>query len=182
MSGGITGVHTADTNGHVSIINCYSRGDITGQHNGGVCGSNTGSSGGTVILTNVYASGKIDHDNAGGLIGRISDDANEVSITMSVYNGDTGDMIGAGSNNVHKNKKNSGDLGDISGTVYCYNHVNIQCWDTHTVWQALGDDFPTLQGMPTAPFCHTNSSTIHITRCKGNKDVHTSIDRLCKQQ
>ena len=147
-SGGIMGGATSHTNGHVSIINCYSRGDISGSNNaGGICGANTGWSGGTVILTNVYASGKIDHKDAGGLIGSIAYDVAEVNITMSVYDGDRGDMIGERSDDARK-QKNSGYLGDITGTVYCYSHngggeiKQQECWNNETIWQAVEGDFP----------------------------------------
>ena len=154
-SGGITGADPGRENGHVSIINCYSRGDITGSTNaGGICGRKTGLAGGTVILTNVYASGKIDRNDAGGLIGNIAASANEINITMSVYNGDTGDMIG-GTRDAHNKEKNSGDLGDITGTVYCYTDddsdgkdrtptQNQYCWNNETIWKAVKDDFPIL--------------------------------------
>ena len=172
QSGGITGVHTARDGGHVFIINCYSRGNITGSGNaGGICGRNTGWKGDTVILTNVYASGTIvDQNNAGGLIGGIDNNANEINITMSVYNGDTGGMIGAGSNNAHNKENNSGDLGNITGTVYCYNddygdgkHKEY-CWDTQTIWQAVKDHFPILIERAAAitptvnPISHPTSS------------------------
>ena len=170
-SGGITGATTARDGGHVSIINCYSRGDITGPNNaGGICGRFTGYNGGTVILTNVYASGTIIGTNAGGLIGHIFNNANEINITMSVYNGDTGDMIGGGSNDAHNTEKNSGDLGDITGTVYCYNDDNTQCWDTDTVWQVVEEeDFPTLQDMPTPLPSATPSPTPSTSTSTGTK-------------
>ena len=164
-SGGITGTEPAHTNGHVSITNCYSRGAITGsQYAGGICGFNAGWIGGTVILANVYASGKIDHEDAGGLIGRISDDAKQINITMSVYNGDTGHMVG-GSNDAHYEEKISGDLEDITGTVYCYtgNDDNNQCWDSDTVWQAVEDDFPILQDTPIPLPSVTPTPTPSIT-------------------
>ena len=149
-SGGITGGLTADPNGHVSIINCYSRGNITGaDYAGGICGANTGANSGTVILTNVYASGKIKHEDAGGLIGSVFVSANEINITMSVYNGDTGDMVGKNEGKEQTtNEKNSGELEDITGTVYCYDHnggidnTQKECWNNETIWQAVEKDFP----------------------------------------
>ena len=142
-SGGIIGAHAARRNGHVSITNCYSRGHITGSdHAGGICGAWTGSqssgeNGGTVVLTNVYASGDVIHDDAGGLIGEIDNAAENVTITMSVYNGSKGDMIG-GLKNADTDEQNSGNLTDIIGSVYCYEtdeqHTK-ECWDNETVWQ-----------------------------------------------
>ena len=149
--GGITGGLTADTNGHVSIMNCYSRGDITGSSfTGGICGRNAGQNGGIVTLTNVYASGTIADNIAGGLIGSIHSDVNQINITMSVYNGDTGDMIRTGSNAAHRIDKNSGELRDITGTVYCYTgdhsggneSTQKECWDSETIWEAVDGDFP----------------------------------------
>ena len=147
-SGGITGTSTAADNGHVSITNCYSRGKITGRfHAGGICGRHTG---GNVILTNVYASGQIVDPDAAGLIGDIEETAAEIIIISSVYNGDTDKMIG-GIESAHIEEKNSGDLRNITGTVYCYkNGKQEECWDTKTIWQAVDDDFPILQGMPNA--------------------------------
>ena len=147
-SGGITGRDTARVHGYVSITNCYSRGHITGsQYAGGICGSRTGSVGGTVILANVYASGNIQHQDACGLIGQIDGDAHQISITMSVYDGDSGDMVGDENSVDFINDKNSGKLTDILGTVYCYiDQDNKGCWDYETTWRAVEDDFPVLQG------------------------------------
>ena len=172
-SGGITGGRLAVFNGHglVSITNCYSRGSITGSpHAGGICGDNTGFGGGIVLLTNVYASGRIMHADAGGLIGSIYSDAKLVSITMSVYDDTNGDMIGRNDagNGVLTEKKNSGDLQDIVGTVYCYNddHGEEDCWNTETIWQAVNDSFPVFRtSLPTATQCPspTPSTTAGIT-------------------
>ena len=152
-SGGITGANTGRLNGHVSITNCYSHGNITGSdHAGGICGLNTGlSSDGAVILTNVYASGDINCSDAGGLIGSIHNSARRINITMSVYSGYTGNMIGlndAADKSLTK-ERNSAHLGEIIGTVYCYNGHRQECWDNKTIWQAIDEDFPILQNMPT---------------------------------
>ena len=180
-SGGITGGATADDNGHVDIRNCYSRGNVTGSNNaGGICGSWTGEDGGTVILTNVYASGQIIQSNAGALIGHIHSNANQISIIMSVYNGDTGDMIGG--NDADIKEKNSGNLSDITGTVYCYDGDDYddnadegdeECWDTETIWQAVNGDFPiflekavvqvTPSGTPSSPPTSSTSPTSGTT-------------------
>ena len=148
-SGGITGGQTAHGNGHVSITNCYSRGRITGSfYSGGICGISTGINSGTVILTNVYASGEIARTDAGGLIGHISEGA-KISITMSVCNG--GKMIG--SSGAVTLKKNSGDLKDITGSVYCYSNGGgaEECWDTKRIWQAVDNNFPLLMVPPLFP-------------------------------
>ena len=158
-SGGIIGGHAANINGHVSITDCYSCGNITGSSfAGGICGSNTGWNGGTVLLTNVYASGQIMHDDAGALIGHIPSNANKISVIMSVYDGRTGDMIGkndAAGKITEKN--NSGDLGDIIGTVYCHNN-DEDCWNTDTVWHVVENKFPILQELSAPPSTPTVSS------------------------
>ena len=153
-SGGIVGRWTARPNGYVSITNCYSRGHITGSdHAGGVCGADTPhptATGGIVILMNVYASGNITHKEAGGLIGEIDDEVKQVNIIMSVYNGDTGSMIG-GSKDADSKQRNSGRLSDIIGTVYCYkDQDNKECWNTETVWQPVENDFPSLLAVSAA--------------------------------
>ena len=106
-----------------------------------------------MILTNVYASGQIVHDDAGGLIGSIYVHAKQVNITMSVYNGRKGGMIGTNDTSekgVLTKKHNSRDLKDIVGTVYCYN--NGDCWDTDTVWQVVAYNFPILKSLlPVIP-------------------------------
>ena len=149
-SGGIGGSDAAMRNGSVSVMNCHSRGNITGcNHAGGIFGRKTGSYGGTVRLINAYASGQITHQDAGGLIGHIHQDARKVTVTMSVYNGKTGDMVG--DNDAKTNSlmaKNSGDLENITGTVYCCDDDNT-CWDTKTVWQVVDDDFPILRPAPS---------------------------------
>ena len=151
-SGGITGSVTAERNGYTSITNCYSRGTITGSDSaGGICESDTGRNNGTVTLTNVYSSGVIQHNDAGGLIGEIESDANRISVIMSVYNGKTGVMVG-GDKNPDNDEKNSANLNDIRGTIYCYNVDQPdakKCWDNQTIWQRVKDDFPMLRDIPT---------------------------------
>ena len=154
-SGGIIGGNAGWNGGHVSINDCYSRGNITGQDNaGGISGKWTATDQGTVTLTNVYASGHIAHANAGGLIGHLADatgGATEVNISMSVYNGKTGSMIGhtQGDGAILTKKKVSGNLADIIGTIYCYEGDPQECWDTEATWKAVDDDFPVLLDMPT---------------------------------
>lgn len=166
-SGGITGAFTAHIRGHVSITNCFSREDITGSgHAGGICGYRTGSAPGghghvgTVMLTNVYASGNITDDDAGGLIGEIDTEAKNISITMSVYNGNTGDIIG-GDKGATSPEKNSGNLHDITGSVYCYDGdrpESKECWDDEKIWQIVGSDFPILQGVPFSHYLTPSTS------------------------
>ena len=147
-SGGITGTRTAWGGGIVSILNCYSRGDMTGSTAaGGICGRVTGGCGGTVILTNVYASGSIKDKDAGGLIGSIENDAKEIRITMSVFHGATGSIVG-GNVAADTNRKNSGNLTDIISTVYCCGKSHDECWDTETTWQAVDCDFPVFLMIP----------------------------------
>lgn len=171
-SGGITGSSTAHTNGHVTIANCYSRGDITGaDHGGGICGSKTGGTelessgdGSILILTNVYASGDIKDEHAGGLIGEVDSAAKEIKITMSVYNDSAGPMIDAGPA-AKTSEKNSGDLNDIVGSVYCYyqdQQETSECWENKTIWQAVKDGFPLLQDMPI-PLSLSRSASVPPT-------------------
>ena len=156
-SGGIIASATASSGGHVSVTNCYSRGDVNGWQAGGICGDRSAMLGGTVSLTNVYASGMITDIGARGLIGNIDGGATKISVTMSVYNGATGQMIG-NNRDADIKENNSGDLRSITGTVYCYEEEQQEeCWNTETVWQAVDDNFPILQGMPT-PFPSTSSA------------------------
>ena len=152
-SGGITGRYTSWDNGDVSIIDSYSSGNITGtQGTGGICGDESCGFSGKISLTNVYASGDIIAADAGGLIGYIDAAAREVKIRFSVYNGRTGDIIGdnAADDEDITEEKTSGDLEDIRGTVYCYskNESEKECWDTHTTWQVVENDFPVLVNVP----------------------------------
>ena len=152
-SGGISGGNAARGKCHVFITNSYSRGNMTGPSSGGICGYYTGGLGGTVVLTKVYASGQIIHPDAGGLIGHISPNAKEINITMSVFNGETGNMIGHdGAEELTFKEKNSANLSDIMGTIYCYNDGKEQkeCWDTESIWQQIDDGFPMLRDMPTS--------------------------------
>ena len=147
-SGGITGRRTGAESGIVRITDSYSRGDITAENfAGGICGSHTGDDGGTVTVTNVYSSGKIDHKDAGGIIGEIYEDAKEVNITMSVYN--DGPIVGRNNADTSSftRKKNSGNLTDITGKVYCYNG---ECWNSESIWQLVENDVPILRSPPTS--------------------------------
>ena len=79
----------------------------------------------------------------GGLISEIHDDAEQISISMSVHNGETGVIIGPDeSTGSDTEEKNSGNLDDIIGVVYCYNKTKGECWSNQTIWQAVEDDFP----------------------------------------
>ena len=117
-----------------------------------------------MILTNVYASGKIDHDDAGGLIGQVDDNAKAISVNKSVYNGETGEIVG-GTRDADTDEKNSGNLPNIIGSVYCYEDKhNIECWNNETIWRAVENDFPVLQGMlslvPSASRSPTPSASL----------------------
>ena len=151
--GGITGSHAAINDGHLSITNSYSRGDITGSdvsYAGGICGAMTGEDSGTVVFTNVYASGRILGENAGGLIGIVSL-YGRITITMCVYNGNSGNMMGSSDPGPFVTiEKTSGDLADITGTIYCYEDGE-ECWDSETVWVPIRDELPRLQNMPNSP-------------------------------
>ena len=167
-SGGITGSETASYDGIVHITNSYSRGEITGAgHAGGVCGKSTGEDDGVVIITNVYTSGSISHADAGGIIGHIDSDAKEINITMSVYNDEpiVGDnTTGYG---VLTITKNSGDLSEINGIIYCYE--NDECWDDETIWEAVPDALPILQFQQLPPSeilpCCTRDSENYLVDC-----------------
>ena len=141
-AGGITGSQTAHFHADVFVTDCYSRGEIRGTNGGGICGSDVGTSGGSVTLTNTYATGEIVSPSGGGLIGLIHSAAKEINIIMSVYNaGQDGNdpMIGTNNAQDKTNKdKNSGDLGKITGKLYCYSIDN--CWDD-AIWQAT-KEFP----------------------------------------
>ena len=176
-SGGITGASTASNRGLVSIVNCYSRGNITRPDNaGGICGARTGWSHGIVLLTNVYASGQIMHDDAGGLIGHIHELAKQVNVTMSVYDGSKGGMVGDSTEGANKTieEKNSGDLNDIIGSVYCYGDDG-NCWDTETVWQPVEDGLPILLS-PSLP-SPLPSSSPNETQTSTTTSSHTTEAR-----
>ena len=91
----------------------------------------------------MYASGHITNADAGGLIGK--PDSN---IKVSVYNGNTCGMVG-GNGEVNSIEQNSSSVSDILGTVYCFDGQpgNKECWDNKTIWQAVKDYFPILQGL-----------------------------------
>ena len=153
-SGGITGPSTGSSNGIVYITNSYSRGDITGELNaGGICGRWTGGTfgnagQGTVIIRNVYASAQIDDSNAGGIIGSVSPGAKEINITMSVYNGTSGPLVGESENpDMLTVDRNSNDLNDVKDQVYCYDQR--ECWDSTTIWKPIANGFPILRPPPT---------------------------------
>ena len=174
MSGGICASHTALYNGTVSISRCYSLGTIIGSESGGLLGRSTaqndgfvavsdsysqgkiipsaltGTGGiighmtgygrGTVVITNVYSSG------AGAIIGRIFAGAAKISVTMSVYNGDSIVGVDTGDDD-RTDENNSNDLRDINGTVFCTNAFEERkCWDNVTVWQTVPNAFPILRG------------------------------------
>ena len=117
--GGIVGNAAGISDGTVHITNLYSRGDITSLNAGGIAGALLGTQGGTVFITNVYVSGENTGDSAGGIISQIFSDAKEVSITMSVYNGEPSVGRNQAAKGVFSNEKNSGNLDEIDGTVYC---------------------------------------------------------------
>jgi len=54
--------------GEVSIINCYSLGNIAGDHAGGISGGYSGA-GGSIIVTNCYTTGAVTGADAGGILG-----------------------------------------------------------------------------------------------------------------
>ena len=148
-SGGIAG-NSAGRSGLLVITNSYSRGDITGRASiqgkpGGICGMAAGTFDGTVIITNVYASGVHVQSDAGGIIGSIADDAKEINITMSVHNG--GPIVGENESpdSILTERKNSGDINDIIGQIYCFE----KCWDSETIWQSVNEGFPILRSPPT---------------------------------
>ena len=154
-SGGIIGNLAAMSGGFVQITNSYSRGDISGAHGaGGICANSIGFQGGRVIIQNVYASGKIVHEDASGIISRLSN-ADEVSITMSVHNGDP--IVGNTGGVTVTKERNSGDLSKINGVVYCYEH---ECWDEETIWIAVPNDLPVLrfQMSPLSPSATPSSA------------------------
>ena len=164
-SGGITGNVPSRDHGHVSIINCYSRGDITGaDHAGGICGERTGENGGTVILTNLYASGAIKRYNAGGLIGRIRNDIGGIIITMCVFDGDTGTIIGVNdADDTFVTNRNLGNLAEITGATFCYAISDTdeeECWDTTTVWRVVEHGLPVLLSLSSPSPSMTPTPTL----------------------
>ena len=180
--GGITGRLSASQDGNVYITNCYSRGNIAGSdHAGGICGAETGAphpahdDGGTVILANVYASGNIMPQDAGGLVGEIANEAKQIRIIMSVYDGNSGDMIGD-ENDVNVTKENnSGNLTGIIGAVYCYeDQDNNGCWDNETIWKVVENDFPVLQSMPSLAPSATPSPTPSTSPTSSNTGTSTN--------
>lgn len=193
ISSDLSGARTATDMGHVTISNCYSRGNITSNQAGGICGIMTGSGSGTVTLTNLYEIGQIIHQGAAGLIGGISGalhEPKEVNITMSVYNGDADMIAFNGAEEKTIQEKNSGDLRGIIGTVYCYSdnegshaQEEEECWDNETIWQAVDGDFPILQDMPkrspsasaypTSPTPKTHTSTPTPTSTITNTETKT---------
>ena len=142
-TGGITGHATGASGGIVHITDSYSRGNISGAGSGGICGFQTGQWHGTVIITNVYASGHLIGWVRGGIIGSIAQSATEISIAMSVYNDlHDGSLVGENySPETFTEDKNSGDLKDITGKVYCFGN---DCWNSVDIWHTIANDFPVL--------------------------------------
>ena len=159
-SGGITGRLTGNGNGIVHITNSYSHGRITGCCKaGGICGQQAE---GTVIITNVYASGDIANDDASGIIGSIDQNAKEINVTLSVYN--DGPIVRANDKPENfRNEKNSGNLSNIIGQVYCYNADLEECWNSESIWRPIADDFPVLRPPPTPSPSPTPSVTPSAT-------------------
>ena len=146
-SGGLCGAWASENSGSIHISNSYSRGDVTGAFAGGILGASTGEDEGTVTVTNVYASGDMVHNDAGAIIATIAEDAHQIDIAMSVYN--VGPIVReneAGSG-VLTSEKNSNNLDDIKGTVYCYG--SEECWNEITIWKAIPDELPIIQ--PSTP-------------------------------
>ena len=172
-SGGVASWGTSRDNGHVEIENCYTRGQITSTNreapSGGICGFETGRNNGVVLIRNVYTLGSVHHSEysgAGGIIGHVNSEAKEVNVTMSVYNGEP--MIGSDQANVTFASRNSDNLEDILGKVYCHKNSTSGaslCWDTKTIWGVLPNRFPILQAQlsspPTVPVPQAPSNTQH---------------------
>ena len=73
-AGGIIGSYALKyySGGKISVLNCYSTGDIGGNHAGGITGHHTGSITDAVnkfIVRNCYSNGKILGKSAGGIFG-----------------------------------------------------------------------------------------------------------------
>ena len=150
QSGGIAGARAGETDGCLKISNSYSRGNVSsGSGAGGICGGQTAWRNGIVVIENVYSSGNIICATCSGILGSIGangESANEVHIYRSVYNGENGakDMVGDVHAKKYDSEHNSGDLGDITQKVYCYDDGD--CWDTDTIWTVIpSDEFPILQ-------------------------------------
>lgn len=82
---------------------------------------------------------------------------------MSVYN--VGPMIGYDKGKIAISSRNSFDLNDISGKVYCYKDCPSFCWDTSTVWKAsLPRGYPSLKNqVSTFPIIPAPSPTKKTT-------------------
>ena len=106
----------------VSIDNCSSSGDISGQGAGGICGSNAKN----VEVSNCYSSGNIG-ESAGGICGGFTGaNSGTVNISKSYSSGNIGESAGgicgasAGANSGTVNISNSyssGNIGESAGGI-----------------------------------------------------------------
>jgi hypothetical protein len=130
--GGIAGSHLAYDNGNISIIGCYTTGDIgydgggivskqagensgnvtisrcwssgsTSNFSGGIVGQGAGYNNGTVIITNCYTTGAIGTES-GGIVGSTAGDTNGSVIVSNCYS--------------------TGIIGQDSGGIIGYNSLN----------------------------------------------------------
>jgi hypothetical protein len=93
-AGGIVGSFAANSNGTLTVSNCYTTSTMAGDKAGGIIGSNSANSGGTVNVYNSYTTGFIFSAFGGGIVGAYV--ANNG--TVNVYNSYTrgGQRYGSG--------------------------------------------------------------------------------------
>lgn len=130
--------------GEIHIIDCYSRGDITGEfagsntgeYAGGISGYATGYNDGNLYIENTYASGDINHNYAGGLIGDVGFPHGRIEVKYSVYNHNSSKLVGT-RDSLSTDRGNSYSLNDIMGKLYTVD--GTQKWSTNN-WAVNGAD------------------------------------------
>lgn len=163
-SGGIAGNEAASARGALAILNSYSIGQISMRavHSGGLCGSETSKGAGKVHMENVYMLSK---PRNSCMIGNTSREHpsggrwSSVVIKYSVHDGSGQNCYLEHEDYPMVDRKgNSGNLNDISGTLYHYNELrrwSIFVWFIPRKPQAYPElrNNPQSTARPPAPPC-----------------------------
>ncbi len=112
--GGIVG-SLAGKSGSITILNCYSSGEISGIFAGGIIGSGGGQDSGTCIITNCFSTGSISGANTGGICGPFAGFSSGNCTISSCYS--TGIISGENASGIAG--YGAGDSG-VCTISYCY--------------------------------------------------------------
>jgi len=139
------------TDGSITIQNCYTTGNISGNGAGGIAGAELGNSmsGGSITIQNCYTIGEISGNSAGGIAGAelgFKMKGDSITIQNNIYNdsGNNKPLIGSISkeqfltneNNItqsdnnwsYKNALNTIFSQNTWGTTYSENIINNNRW------------------------------------------------------